>query len=406
MANFTYEVLEKPGATVRGEVEAEDISAAASILISRGYHIVSLAGSDQVEGKKYRLGTGLGYTVKHRDLVRHTRDLASLLQAGFPLSQALATIRSRDTHTVWRSIWNSIRGHLEQGLSLSQAMEAFPGIFGPMYTSLVRAGEESGKLADVLKRLANVGDQQDELRGRVKMAMVYPAVMLFVGIVTVFVMVTFVVPMFIGVFEETGQTLPLPTRILVLISNTTSSWWTLIVPGLACLVWAGLRFSKSPQGKHYVSVASLHIPLIRRLVRQSQLAAFARTLSTLLSSGVSMLSALRITAATLENAAYRQVVENMVVAVREGESLSGFLQKTPLFPPMVASIVSVGERTGDLCGALEQIAQENEKDLDREVKVFMTLLEPMMIILMGAVVGFIVLAMLLPIFRLGDAIQS
>lgn len=405
MSVFVYEIVEKPGTIVRGEIEADDVSSATAMLLARGYHIVSLSDSEQIQGEKCRLGSGIGNTVKHKDLVRHTRDLATLLRAGFPLSQAILTMRNRNAGHIWKGIWNSIRSQLEQGLPLSETMESFPKIFGPMYTSLVRAGEESGKLSEMLSRLANLGEQQDELRGRVKMAMVYPSVMLLVGVMTVFVMVAFVVPMFIGVFEETGQALPVPTQILVWVSDTTSAWWAAIVPMAGVLAWIIHRYAKSEPGRRLIGQVALHVPLMRSLVRQSQMAVFSRTLSTLLEGGVPVISALRITAATLDNVAYRQATESMMVAVRDGESLSGYMQKNPLFPAMVGSIISVGERTGDLAGALQQIAEENEKDLDREVKVFMTLLEPAMIILMGGVVGFIVLAMLLPIFSLGDAIQ-
>ena len=229
MATFAYEALREPGVPVKGEKEAADEHAAATALLARGYHVLSIADVNVLAARRLKPRLGSRGGVRRRDLVRFTQELASLLKAGLPLSQALSTLRGRADRPGWRGVLGGIGARLEDGRTFSEALAAYPDIYDSMYVNLVHAGEEGGTLVGVLTRLAELGAKRDEISARVKMAMVCPAVMLAVGVVTVSVMVTLVVPMFIDVFEETGQTLPLPTRMLVWLSDlAVSLWWVLI----------------------------------------------------------------------------------------------------------------------------------------------------------------------------------
>jgi len=218
-------------------------------------------------------------------------------------------------------------------------------------------------------------------------------------------MVSFVVPMFMDVFEETGQTLPLVTRMLVGVSRFMAKWWPAVIGGACLGVFLAGRYVKTRAGRRLVDGLVLRAPLVGRVLRQYEIGAFARTLGTLLGSGIPVVSALNITASTLRNTRYSEAVRAMVAEVREGGLVSACVGACALFPESVSNVLAVGEQTGDIAGAFHQLADENERDIDREVKVMMTLMEPLMIVLMGLVVGFIVIAMLLPIFSLGDAIQ-
>ncbi|HOF40333.1 MAG TPA: type II secretion system F family protein [Candidatus Hydrogenedentes bacterium] len=405
MPNYFYEALREPGPPVTGEVEADSDTAAIASLAAKGYHVLTIHEADKGQVSRLRLGIGPFAPLKHPALVRITRDSANLLKAGLPLSQVLETLSKRATNATWSSVLRGIRDKIEDGQTFSQALSAYSGIFSPMYVNLVRSGEESGKLGEVLERLADVGEKREDIMTRVKMAMVYPAVMIALGLLTVTVMIAFVVPMFVDVFEETGQTLPLPTRMLIAISRFARDGWWLGIMLLAAVFLLAKRSLRSDRGKRFLASISLRLPLIRNLIRKAEVAAFSRTLATLLSSGLPIVNALRITASTLKNPLYIEAIQQMGKSVRDGDLLSAALSKEPLFPDMTASIAEIGERSGDLSGSLQHLAEENEREVDREVRVLMTLLEPAMILFLGTVVGFIVLAMLLPIFNLGDALQ-
>jgi len=405
MATFAYEALREPGEPVKGEIEAADEHSAAAALLDRGYHVLTIADANALAARRLKPRLGLWGGLKRRDLVRFTRELASLLKAGLPLSRALSTLRSRADQPGWRGVLGGIGARLEDGRTFSEALAAYPDIYDSMYVNLVHAGEESGTLVGVLTRLAELGEKRDEIYARVKMAMVYPAVMLAVGVVTVSVMVTLVVPMFIDVFKETDQTLPLPTRMLVWLSDFAVSWWWAVLLGIAALSFGLVHYARSERGQRFMGALSLRVPLLGRLARKTAIAAFSRTLGTLLGTGIPIVNALAITASTLRNGSYGDSVRAMANTVRDGDLLSHAIEGSPLFPEAIANVVAVGEHSGDLPDTLQQLADEGERDIDREVKVVMTLLEPIMIVLLGTIVGFIVLAMLLPIFNLGDAIE-
>ncbi len=402
MSLFTYEAIREPGHVERGEIDAASAPAAASLLQARGYHIIQLSGIEDAEGARRAMRFGMGTGLRRNELTRLTRDMAALLKAGLPLSAALDTLRAQLDKPIWRTIAAGLRTALEDGSTFADALARYPLIFDSMYINLVRAGEESGRLVEVLVRLAEVGQKRDELKGRIRMALVYPSVMLALGLITVVVLLTFVVPMFTGVFKDSGQALPAPTQALVSLSHAMQTGWPVFLPVATVAAVGVVRFARTGKGKRFTSGFLLRLPVLQHIVRKGQIADFARTLATLLESGVPIVRGLGITAETLSNVYYRHAVTGLATALREGQRLSQALEKGPLFPKLLSSVVAVGEESGTLGESLHHVAAEHEQEIDRQIKIAMTLLEPLMIVLMGGMVGFIVMAMLLPIFALGD----
>ncbi len=405
MRTFHYEAIREPGQTVRGSIEAEEPAAAAATLLGRGYHVLRIEHADGAEVSRlsHRYAPFSGF--RRRDQVRFSRDLATLLRAGLPLVQSLGRLRARETRKGWKNVCAGIQAALEDGRTFSQSLAQYPGLFNEMYVNLVRAGEEGGNIAEILQRLAQVGEHREELRSKVRLAFVYPLVMLGMGAATVLVLLTVVVPMFNEVFAEMGQSLPLPTQILVSLSAVMQAWWFLIVPGIALAGLGLARFLARPAGVRLRSVLVLRVPRLGAIAATAEVSIFARTLGMLLDNGVPMVRALEVAAGTLGNHLYSQDALRMRDAVRDGIALSRALDDSPRFPDTLASVASVGEDSGTLPEALLQIAGDYDRDLEREIKVFTTLLEPAMIIAVGAVVGFIVSAIILPIFQLGDIAQ-
>lgn len=404
MKTFVYEALRGPEEAVQGQIDAEGEDAAVAMLLRRGLHVHRIDESKGGLLRGHELGSGWLGKIPRRELIRFTRDLASLLRAGLPLAQSLTKLQAGEFHAGIESICVGIRVSLEDGRRLSDALEDYPGVFDPMYINLVRAGEEGGELPAVLTRLADLGERRDETRSKLKMVMVYPSAMLGLGAITIIILLTFVVPMFTEVFRSTGQVLPLPTRALVFLGGFLRIWgWAVGIAAFFTIY--GLRiWSKSARGQNQIGRILLAVPVLRRSAIASEIASFTRTLGTLLENGVTMVRSLEVAERTMILAPFRLEVEFLRERVRDGDLLSSGLASSALFPSRISGVIQVGEESGTLPSALQQIADDTEKSLDRELKVLMTLLEPAMIVFVGSIVGFIVMAVLLPIFELGNAI--
>ncbi len=405
MKSFVYEALRGPAETVQGQIDAEGEDAAVAMLRRRGLHVHQIEESTGGRLRGLELGPGWLGKIPRRELIRFTRDLASLLRAGLPLAQSLMKLQSGEFHPGIESVCIGIRVSLEDGRRLSDALEDYPGVFDPMYINLVRAGEEGGELPAVLTRLSDLGERRDETRSKLKMAMVYPSAMLALGAITIIILLTFVVPMFTEVFRSTGQVLPLPTRALVFLGEFLRVWWWAVSIGAFFTAYGLQVWSKSVAGRKQIGRVLLSVPVLRRSALASETASFTRTLGTLLENGITVVRSLEVAERTMALAPFQSEVATLRDRVRDGDPLSSGLASSALFPPRIAGIIQVGEESGTLPDALQQIADDTEKALDRELKVLMTLLEPTMIVLVGSIVGFIVMAVLLPIFELGNAIQ-
>lgn len=390
---------------MQGTIDAEEAAVAATLLIERGFHVLRIEDADGAIGAGLSFRYGLLTGFRRRDQVRFSRGVATLLRAGLPLTQSFGRLKSRESRPGWRTVIGGVQASLEAGQTFSQALAQYPGLFDDMYVNLVRAGEEGGTVTEVLQRLADVGEHRDALRSKVNLAFVYPLVMLGMGIATVAVLLAVVVPMFAEVFEEMGQNLPWPTLVLVGASRFTRDWWWVLVPAIAFAGFALSRFLRRPAGVRFRSAVMLRTPRLGKMVAVAEVSGFARTLGMLLDNGVPMVRALEITAATLTSHVYSRDTLKMRDAVREGTPLSRYLDELPRFPPALSSVVSVGEASGTLHEALLQVADEYDRDLEREIEILTTLVEPVLIIAVGGVVGFIVAATILPIFQLGDIAQ-
>ena len=314
-------------------------------------------------------------------LVLSTRQLATLVKAGMPLLRALRTVSDQLDPGALREIFAAVATDVEAGVKFSEALSHHPRMFPPFYVNMVRAGEVGGLLDEILKRLAELLEKQARLRERVKSALMYPAFVMVAAIGILLILMTFVVPTFLGMFTELGSTLPLPTRILVAISTAVRSWWwvvLLVAVGLGMLVRLFLR---TPAGRLLIS-------------------RFARTFGTLLSSGVPILSALETVRATVTNVVIEEALQDIERSLKVGESLARPMELSEVFPPLVTRMVALGEETGQLDKMLMQVADSYDEEVDVQLAGLTQLLEPLLIVFVGGVVGFIVIAMFMPLMSL------
>jgi general secretion pathway protein F len=403
MAKFSYQAKVGPGKMIQGVVEAESRADGVRKLAERGYFPVSV-----VEERGAHLSGWFGQISNRslpRDLENFTRQLSQLLASGLPLTQALKVLRDQAQRPRLKQIVSEIIDSLEDGNTFSQSLGKFPDVFNEVYVNMIRAGEVGGHLELILERLADFSEQQDEIATRIKMALAYPLLMLLVGVATIVVLLTFVVPKIAEFFIDLGQALPVPTRLLMLVSQllTSYGWFVLIV--LVFLGMVARRVVRMNEVRHLIDAAWLKLPVLGALALKSDLLKLARTLGTLLTSGVPILKALQIAHQTMDNRALKRQLEEIQKEVAGGSSFAGSLGKRPLFPSFMVNLILIGEEGGRVEQSLHRIANTYERDTRRMIQIFTSLLEPGMILFIGLIVGFIVLAMMLPIFQINALIH-
>lgn len=346
-------------------------------------------------GSRFRFGRP-----SHAQLVISTRQLATLVKAGMPLLRALRTVSDQFEPGSMREIYTAISGDVEAGIKLSEAFARHPKVFPPFYVNMIRAGEVGGLLEEILKRLADVMEKQQRLRERVKSALMYPAFVMFAAVSILIILMAFVVPTFLGMFTELGSALPLPTRILIILCTAVRQWWWLVALALAG-VWVFLQaLLKTPAGKRQMDRLLLHLPVFGTLIQRLLIARFSRTFGTLLSSGVPILSALETVRSTVSNAILDEALQDVERSLRAGESLARPIEVSGAFPPLVSRMVALGEETGQLDRMLVQLADSYEEEVEIQLGGLTQLLEPLLIVGVGGIVGFIVIAMFLPLMSL------
>lgn len=333
-------------------------------------------------------------------LVLSTRQLATLVKAGMPLLRSLRTVTDQMDPGPLRDVFGLVSTDVESGIKLSEALAAFPKWFPPFYINMVRVGEVGGLLDEILKRLADLLEKQARLRERVKSALMYPAFVLFAAVSILIVLMAFVVPTFLGMFTELGSRLPLPTRILVLACSLVRRWWWVVIAAAAGMGLLIRMAARTPSGRRFIDRCSLGFPITGSLVERLLIARFARTFSTLISSGVPILSALETVRATVTNAVLDDALIEVEQSLKVGESLARPMELSGVFPPLVTRMVALGEETGQLDKMLMQVADSYEEEVDVQLSGLTQLLEPLLIVLVGGVVGFIVIAMFLPLISL------
>lgn len=395
---FEYEALKGPGERLQGRVEAESRRAAIEMLAGRGLHMLSI---EETLAQRLSMRRRMGL----KDVARFSRDLSRLVRGGVPLSKALGALERQAASRAGRETMRNLRAAVEEGGAFSRALEGDGRTFGAWYVSMVRAGETGGALPESLERIAELLDREVDLRGRVRAALAYPGLMALVGFLTVFALLSFVIPRITALFTEAGRALPLPSQILIGVSEVFGDFWWAILLGLAALAFLLRALILSESGRGWADAWVLRLPLIGPLVLRAETARLCRVLGTLLRHGVPLLQGLSVSAATLGNRALRAAIESVAVKVKQGDPLSVQLQATGHFPPIMTHVVAVGESSGELDQSLLELAGDYEVELDRSVRTLVSMIEPILIIVVGGVVGFIVLALLLPIFEINEVIQ-
>jgi type II secretion system protein F len=400
MPRFVYKAKISPGKVKEGIIEAENQNQAALKLSKSGLFILSVEEESSVFIKKSRNVFRLLKSVPLRDISNFTRQLSNLLDAGLTMLNALGILINQSENPYLRHIIGVIRDDIKGGATFSAALSKHPKIFSELYVNMVESGEISGSLEDVLSRLSDFMEKDEENISRIRSSMAYPALMAFVGFITIFVLLSFVAPRLIVIFIDLGQSLPVPTIILIGVSSFFARFWAFILTGLVFFTIVLYKWSKTQEGKAVFDSVKIRLPLIGSFIKKAEVARFARTLAVMIGNGVSITQSLAVSGATIENTLIKKDIQQARRDVSEGASLSSGINKSKIFPSMAANMIFVGEESGTLERSLMKIANAYEIETDRTVKVITSLLEPALILFMGIVVGFIVIAMLLPIFQL------
>jgi type IV pilus assembly protein PilC len=343
--------------------------------------------------------------VSTRDVVIFTRQFATMINAGLPLVQSLTILSAQTENKTLKEITKAVVYDVEAGNTLADALRKHPKAFSDLYVNMVAAGEAGGILDTILLRLATFLEKNDALVRKVKGAMVYPGVIMSVAVIAVAVLLVFVIPTFSAMFASVNMTLPFPTRVVIGSSQVLLRWWWLILVVLGVGAFAFRSYYRTPGGRKVVDGTMLRAPVIGDLLRKSAVSRFTRTLGTLISSGVSILDGLEITAKTAGNRVIHDAVMQSRQSIAGGETIAGPLQVSGVFPPMVISMISVGEQTGGLDDMLTKIADFYDSEVDVAVSALLSLMEPIMIVVLGIIVGGMVVAMYLPIFDMVNAVQ-
>lgn len=405
MPLFEYSGFNAAGRKVSGSIEGSGRRMAVQQLKAQGIVATNLVQQTSTARSRQNLLAILGQRrVPVTELASATRQLATLLGAGIPLDEAMATIADQQEHAALIKAFNQTREELLQGQALHQGLALHPRIFSNLYVNMVKVGESSGTLDQVMHRLADFLEEQARLKSRIQSAMAYPLLMAIIGSGVLFFLLTFVVPKVTRMLEDIGQELPLATRALIGLSEFLSSYWWLLALVAVALLLSFRHYLRTEEGKFQFDRRKLSIPLFGKLNLLLATARLTRTLATLLKSGVPLLAALEIVQNLMPNRVLKKVLDDTITSVREGESLAQPLLRAGVFPKMVSQMAAVGEKSGELEEMLFKVADTYEHQVDANINALLSLLEPAMILLMGVVVGFIVLAILLPIFQASQGI--
>src|SRR6058998_3884626 len=353
--------------------------------------------------KQFKLKLGSG--IKTRDVVIFTRQFATMINAGLPLVQALDILSKQTENKVLADVTRQVVYDVESGHTLADALRKHPKAFGDLYVNMVAAGEAGGILDTILLRLAQFLEKNDAIVRKVKGAMIYPAVILSVAVIAISVLLIFVIPTFQNMFASVHLELPLPTRMVIGASNVLKNYWWAIGAVIAFTVVSLNRYYKTPPGRLQIDTLLLKTPVLGDVLRKAAVSRFTRTLGTLISSGVSILDGLEITARTAGNMVIHNAVMESRASIAGGETIAAPLAKSKVFPPMVISMISVGEQTGGMDEMLSKIADFYDDEVDAAVSALLSLMEPVMIVVLGVIVGGMVVAMYLPIFDMVNAVQ-
>ncbi len=412
MTSFRYQAVGANGSPVKGLIEAEDRKAALHLLGEQGLFPSSLEASltaaapavaSLVSPPTTKLQ--LGQRIKRKEITAFTREMGSLLGAGISIPQALDGLGEEEENPALRQTVLKIAESVRKGASFSAALEEQPRLFNKLYVSMVRVGEEAGALQKVMADLADLLEHEDEVRGEVLAAISYPVFVLAFGVFTVILLLTVVLPRLFSMLEEMLQILPWPTLVLLRVSGFFHHQWLWVLIGLAAVTGSLRWYLRSPRGALAWDRVKLRLPVLGSVLRAAALGRFARTLGTLARSGVSLLPALKIVENTIGNLLLASLIAQVAEETRGGDSLAAPLRKLGIFPKTVVQMIDVGEETGKLDEMLLRVADIEERHMRARTKTLISLLAPALILVVGALVGFMVIALLLPIFKMSQAIR-
>lgn len=406
MARFVYQGKNAAGKTVSGEVEARDVQGAFNLLKAQKISVQPRSIKEKGKGFDMEIKLpGFGPSVKPKEIMIFTRQLATMIDAGLPIVQALDILGRQHENKAFKQMLAAVKEHVETGGTFAEALGKHPKSFDNLYVNMIAAGENGGILDIILERLAKFYEKAIKLKREIKTAMMYPAVVVSAAVIVTSVLMLFVIPTFADLFSEFGAALPLPTQIVINMSNFFQSYWYLIFGSMGAGLFFFRRFSKTERGQEVLHPLYLKIPVLGDLIRKVAVARFSRTLGTMLSSGVPILEALNICARTAGNKVVEREVLRARVSISEGKTMTDPLQQSEVFPSMVVQMIAVGESTGALDAMLQKIADFYEEEVDTAVAGLKQLIEPVMILVLGVVVGGLVIAMYLPIFKMGSVVQ-
>lgn len=399
MPQFRYVVQDANGRLIRGVIEAENRANLLTQFHERRYRVVSidLATTFEVAFEKI-LDQFTG--VSRQTIVLFTRQLAALVRAGLPLAQSLESLVWQERNQKFRAVIEVIKSDIEKGGSFSEALARYPKLFSPLYVGMIEAGEAAGILGDVLERLARVSLQELEVRTKLQAAFTYPIILLSVALLVVLFLLVGAVPKFLDIFKSSNAELPLATVILLSVSSALRRFWLVLLLAMAGIVVVAVRYYGTPQGRLFCDRAVLQVPVFGEIYLKMVTARLTRSLSALTKSGIPLLRALEISKAVVTNLVLLNALETIRAGVTQGKSLTELFRSSGIFPPMVVQMVSVGETTGQLDAMLSEVANFYELEMEYFLRNLTSSLEPILLLLMGLMVGFIALAVLMPVFQL------
>src|SRR5918998_4349570 len=403
-ATFAYKVRDREGRIVEGSLEADSSELVVNKLRSMGYVPVTIERADGT-GLKKEVSLPFGGKVKQKDVAVFSRQFATMINSGLSLIRALHILEEQTESEKLRETTKAVRTDVERGASLAQALGRHPKVFSRLYVAMVKAGETGGVLDRVLLSLASTIEKQVELKRKIKSAMTYPVAVFAIVIIIVTAMLLFVVPMFEELYAELGGQLPLPTPLLLAVSGFVGRFAPFIIVAEVLAAWGLRRWGATDQGRAAWDALKLRIPVFGKLIHKTAITRFCRTLSVLLRSGVPVLESLEITSETVGNTVLARAVKDTQEAVKGGESMAAPLAKHPVFPPMVVQMLAVGEETGAVDDMLERVADFYDQEIEATVDALTSLLEPLLIVVMGSTVGGMVVALYMPMFNIINLIQ-
>jgi general secretion pathway protein F len=404
MPVFEYKGVDTKGKNIKGYVDANNTADARTRLRRENVFVTEIAESLKVQAASS--STDIPFFARNvsvQDLSLMTQQLSTLLASGVPLVDSLSALVDQVENIKLKQALSDIRGRVNEGSSLADSMRQHPKIFNNLYTNMIRAGEASGALEAVLDRLTIFTENQNRLQGKVISAMAYPIFMILMSFVSVIVIMTVVMPKLIDLYAGLDQALPLITRILIAASNFMTGYWYILIALTVFIVWIVRRYLKTEKGKYWLDEKLLNLPLFGSLFRMVAVSRFANTLSTLLASGVPILTSMDIVKRVVDNRVLADVLERVRINLAEGDSIAEPLRKSKQFPPLVTHMIAVGEKSGELEAMLAKVADTYTNQVETKVETLTSLIEPIMILIMVVVIGSIIASVMLPIFQMSNA---